>query len=167
MRDNMTREEQHNQELVNELKQKIKGKMRHSDILLSVATIEMIIKALEQEPVVAENTTTEPVGNSDKLGCIRREDAIKSLMQYVRGEKTIGQCIEDCPSVWQEPTKTGHWIKGFVGTDLERHNAKFTMYICSECGRHVIMYDSVREEKPSDDIAYPYCHCGAKMESEE
>lgn len=37
---------------------------------------------------------------------IRRSDAIKSLMQYAEGKKTIGQCIDECETI---ESKTG-WI---------------------------------------------------------
>ena len=51
--------------------------------------------------------------------------------------------------------KRGRWIvkdKGII----------VTSYCCSECGR------VVRDDTGYDvAIDYPYCHCGAKMESEE
>lgn len=34
---------------------------------------------------------------------IYAEDAIRSLMAYEKGEKTIGQCIDDTPTIEPEP----------------------------------------------------------------
>lgn len=57
--------------------------------------------------------------------------------------------LADLPPVKPQP-KTGHWI---IVDDCEKFIAK-----CSVCGR---VEDSRMVHK------YPYCHCGAKMESEE
>lgn len=37
---------------------------------------------------------------------IYAEDAIRSLMAYEKGEKTIGQCIDDTPTIEPEPDWT-------------------------------------------------------------
>ena len=55
----------------------------------------------------------------------------------------------------QEPRK-GHWIKEESVYGWDGHS-----YQCSECGRSIHL-DTAMESL----IDYPYCHCGAKMESE-
>lgn len=57
-------------------------------------------------------------------------------------------------------TKTGHWISKHIVDDC---NGVVTWYECSECGRCVD--ETITEESMLKN--YPYCHCGAKMESEE
>ena len=54
-----------------------------------------------------------------------------------------------------EPQLTGRWIQ------IEE-SIKVSEYKCSECGR--IVWDD-RGYDPYVD--YPYCHCGARMESAE
>ncbi len=57
----------------------------------------------------------------------------------------------------QERTRMkGRWMKV---TETEFGNG----YQCSECGRFILT-DSIDGKKLKD---FPYCHCGAEMESEE
>ena len=52
----------------------------------------------------------------------------------------------------QEP-KSGKWI-------IDLQTATEDYYICSECGRKIhLLYPDIISN-------YPYCHCGARMESE-
>jgi DNA-binding transcriptional regulator YbjK len=59
--------------------------------------------------------------------------------------------IADAPTI--EERKTGEWI--------ELTNANHT-YVCSECGRMLV---NITDGKNMVTINYPFCHCGAKMES--
>ena len=55
----------------------------------------------------------------------------------------------------QEPT--GHWIRITNGGAMKQ------IYLCSECHRQI--EDDGIEALIT--IKYPYCHCGARMESEK
>ena len=56
-----------------------------------------------------------------------------------------------------EQPKTGHWIKEKSICSWDGYS-----YQCSVCGRSIHL--DIEVEDLED---YPYCHCGAKMESEE
>lgn len=56
----------------------------------------------------------------------------------------------------QEP-KTGHWI----AHEVRLPDRTILNYRCSVCGRKLIGYSTETLSEA------PYCHCGAKMESEE
>ena len=64
--------------------------------------------------------------------------------------------IKELPPVIPKP-KIGHWIKeeSIFGWDNKS-------YQCSVCGRSIHL-----DTKIEDLEDYPYCHCGAKMESED
>ena len=55
---------------------------------------------------------------------ISRQDAKISLVQFMRGEKSLCECIDDCPSV-KPKREQGEWIE----KDKELHK-----YFCSKCG---------------------------------
>ena len=59
---------------------------------------------------------------------IYAEEAIKSLMDFTSGKKTIGQCIDDTPTASIEQ-KTGHWI------EMQRGYLETPKFECSECGK--------------------------------
>ena len=65
----------------------------------------------------------------------------------------IKKAIEALPPV--TPThKTGHWIK----MPLVEAGQTYS-HMCSLCGRRILVTDVGLSE-------FPYCHCGAEMESE-
>ena len=64
------------------------------------------------------------------------------------------------PSVIPQP-KRGHWV---LNDNQGVQAAGCLTYHCSECGREI---SSKYHGKISLLKEYPYCHCGAKMESEE
>lgn len=66
--------------------------------------------------------------------------------------------ISMLPPITPKP-KMGHWINVEDKTDW--YDAT---YKCSCCGREVITPYELKNNLYSD---YPYCHCGAKMESED
>lgn len=69
---------------------------------------------------------------------------------------------EDCISrSVQLKVKTGRWIKN---KEQGVQAVGYLTYHCSECGREI---SSKYHGKVSLLKEYPYCHCGAKMESEE
>ncbi len=55
--------------------------------------------------------------------------------------------------------KTGHWIENYAEDGC---GELYSHWICSECGRSVGFNYADIEDVLSE---YPYCHCGAKMES--
>ena len=74
---------------------------------------------------------------------------------------------ENQPLIYAEPVrKKGKWIKGntkskidYMGDRVEAAN-----YSCSLCGR--IICDVGTDPLTNHIEDYPYCHCGAEMESE-
>lgn len=65
--------------------------------------------------------------------------------------------IQNLPSV-RPQEQTGHWIlKRTFPTKL--YDEYLNEYKCSECYREIRCTESQL-------VNYPYCHCGAKMESE-
>ena len=56
------------------------------------------------------------------------------------------------------PLPKGHWI---LDDNQGVQSVDYLTYHCSECGRGIC---SKYHEKLSLLKAYPYCHCGAKME---
>lgn len=86
---------------------------------------------------------------------ISREETLTAFADYVGGGMSMDDydalwnIVAKMPSVNPQEQKTGHWI---IIDDCEQFIAK-----CSKCGR---IEDSRMISK------YPYCHCGAKMESD-
>ena len=109
------------------------------DNYLSLDERNNLIRALQQEPCE---------------DAISRQAAIKSLMQYAEGKKTIGQCIDECPSVTPKQ-RTGHWILART-FPTKLYDEYLTEYECSECYRRIRCTESQL-------VNYPYCHCGSKM----
>lgn len=67
--------------------------------------------------------------------------------------------LSTMPSVNPQEPKTGHWVlKRLSPTRVCGEHLK--EYECSECYRGIRC-------TASQLVNYPYCHCGAKMESEE
>ncbi len=64
--------------------------------------------------------------------------------------------LEQIKEKSDQESKTGHWIKeeSVYGWDGKS-------YQCSVCGRSIHLDAAVEDLED-----YPYCHCGAKMESE-
>lgn len=104
--------------------------------------IALLIKLLEQKPC------EDAISREDAIMCMTGEYAAD--MTY-KPEDIISKHIrrlKALPPV-QPKIKTGHWI---IIDDCEKFIAK-----CSECGR-------IEDSRMIHN--YPYCHCGAKMESE-
>lgn len=81
------------------------------------------------------------------------ENATKKL---VNSEIALGEYQEMTKPLEEEVRGTGHWIRITNGAIREK-------FMCSECGRQI--EDAGVEGLLS--VKYPYCHCGAKMESED
>lgn len=102
--------------------------------------LEMVIKALEQEP--CEDWYDVP---SNEMTLEQARQAVKDLRNL---RKRFKEDLE------QEP-KTGHWmLKRTFPTNLYDEN--LNEYKCSECYREIRCTESQL-------VNYPYCHCGAKM----
>ena len=88
--------------------------------------------------------------------CVDRKQAIRLAEQgQVQGFEWQIQKLVTLPRV-APARKKGRWIR-VTETDFG------IGYQCSECGRFILT-ESIDEKKLKD---FPYCHCGAEMESEE
>lgn len=85
-----------------------------------------------------------------------RELYEKATRQLEKSEITLGEYEEITKPLDEEIRKKGKWIK-VTETDFG------IGYECSECGRFILT-ESIDEKKLKD---FPYCHCGAEMESED
>lgn len=126
---------------------------------LNFTAFNMAISALEQQPcddAISREELLEAIDTWDKFGytetgCfVRITKEIDNYVPYVHLEDVI-TAIQKLPSVTQ---KLGTWI-----VDLQTATEDY--YICSKCGRkiHLLYPDTISN--------YPYCHCGAKMKSED
>ena len=100
---------------------------------------KMSIDALKQEPCE---------------DAISRQAAVYVASGFCHPSNVADE-LAKLPSV-QPIRPRGHWIRITNGAMREK-------YICSKCGRQI-------EEDGVEGllhIKYPYCHCGAKMESED
>ena len=88
----------------------------------------------------------------DANALIKKAWNVDTKMGYVQ-VVDIGDIL-NAPTI--EHQKVGKWIKVTQGTEPEK-------YMCSFCHRIVETY-GIETLVP---IRYPYCHCGAKMRSEE
>lgn len=78
-------------------------------------------------------------------------------MHIITAIHTVGQMIDDAPTIDAEPVRHGKW-------NIEISDDKFTAtYRCSECGhKFKWMYDSVFPP------VFNYCQkCGARMRDKE
>ena len=107
-------------------------------------------------PSAQPKKRTEERTETHACDLISRQAAIDAFKPYADYEsnrtnadwvRRIELVLHDLPSA--QPQRTGRWIP----TDNESFKR------CSECGRHVYAYKYPNK-------AYPYCHCGAKMEDE-
>lgn len=104
--------------------------------------------ALEQEPC------EDAISRQAVLGIVRN---MKGLARAYVLPEAINQ-VKSLLPVNPQP-KTGHWIlKRLSPTRLCGEHLK--EYECSECYREIRC-------TASQLVNYPYCHCGAKMESED
>lgn len=95
----------------------------------------------------------EPQYDTDRI-----EDAVEMAIKALEQEPCIDSIIDaldNMPSVYPK-AKVGKWIR------QQSYLGYTHSYECSECGR--VVY---KDEFEDMQIDYPYCHCGAKMESED
>ena len=133
-----------------------------------VIAFNLAISALEQEP--CETSTDEPmtmvyptifcddaISRKAVIRLIRNENsALKDIFITHSAGEELSRQINELPSVTQ---KSGKWIlKRTFPTKL--YDEYLNEYKCSECYREIRCTESQL-------VNYPYCHCGAKMESEE
>ena len=80
---------------------------------------------------------------------------ILSMQFYIPGSRSGKSLLEKILKAIRTgtPLPKGHWIKDY-------DSALDGLYHCSVCGRKLWI---PKEESVSD---YPYCHCGAEMESD-
>ena len=103
--------------------------------------------------------TREEALSAEPCDCISREQALSDYADWFGyGYTAFYKHLKNMPSVQPKP-KTGHWINIEDKTDW--YDAT---YKCSCCGREIITPYELKNNLYSD---YPYCHCGAKMESED
>lgn len=130
--------------------------------------IHSAIEELEQEPC-DDCISREKAKQIIKLAPINFS-VISSLdfSKYKREVQEIAdgilkaqlKSLDDLPSIQPKP-KTGHWI---LNDNQGVQAVGYLTYHCSECGREI---SSKYHGKISLLKEYPYCHCGAKMESED
>ena len=133
--------------------------------------LEMAIKALSQEPCESINKTYE-FGKNKGVAVYwnKQTDTVELPEAVFRYILSLVPTVNPQPSEHfidgvhamgyregykdAQKQKSGKWL-----VDLQTATEDY--YICSECGRriHLLYPDTISN--------YPYCHCGAKMESEE
>lgn len=138
---------------------------------------KMAIKALQQEPTYTSEVARkaykdgkkdgyiqrkiEKIDENDlKVDCISRKAVIDAIYanciwenEYNLTSSSIKKAVENLPSVKQQETRKGHWIKEESICGWDGYS-----YQCSECGRSIHL-DTIMEDLED----YPYCHCGAYM----
>lgn len=122
-----------------------------------VESVRMATEAYEQEPgkdMGRYDPYTDSFVNDD---CISRQAVIDITAET--GALETQSRVMDLPSV-QPKAKIGKWIKN---EEQGVQAVGYLTYHCSECGREI---SSKYHGKISLLKEYPYCHCGAKMESE-
>ena len=88
---------------------------------------------------------------------ISREAALMKLMQDGCSAKNL-QSISDMPAADVADVVHGQWC-------VSKIRSIETVFYCSECKRTVTVGNDFFGEAPqSASAAYPYCHCGAKMD---
>ena len=88
---------------------------------------------------------------------ISREAALMKLMQDGCNAKNL-QSISDMPAADVAEVVHGQWF-------VSKIRSIETVFYCSECMRTVTVGNDFFGEAPkSVSAAYPYCHCGAKMD---
>lgn len=97
---------------------------------------------------------------------IRREDALFALRKAERGgsmtaltrlERAYAE-IREMPAADVAEVVHGQWC-------VSKIRSIETVFYCSECKRTVTVGNDFFGEAPqSASAAYPYCHCGAKMD---
>ena len=92
--------------------------------------------------------------DADELKALR-ELYIQGKLQFIGNEYDL---INKCPTIDAEPVRHGQWR--FDGA-WRNEDGIVNDYFCSCCGR-IISVDCKSELEN-----YPYCHCGAKMNSKE
>ncbi len=122
-----------------------------------------IIKALEQELCDDAISRVETVqflaDHSNDFEDAKVKMAFKAASSLVNNPHNL-------PSMIPAPKK-GKWIKIHTDEkyDFFGYRVKIATYKCSVCGR--IIEDIGTYGVTNRLENYPYCHCGAKMESEE
>ena len=127
-------------------------KFDEEDIYIKVSDAVQLLRELPsvnpQEPcddVVNRQAVLNTLDNMDKA--LNEDRTVENYKELLK------ECYEVLPSVTARQ-KTGHWIKDYDNSALDG------LYHCSVCGRKLWI---PKEESVSD---YPYCHCGAEMESD-
>lgn len=88
---------------------------------------------------------------------ISREAALMKLMQDGCSAKNL-QSISDMPAADVAEVVYGQWC-------VSKIRSIETVFYCSECKRTVTVGNDFFGEAPRNvSAAYPYCHCGAKMD---
>lgn len=118
-------------------------------------------------PSVTPQLSSELEKNSKKLeknfgesDCISRQAVLDLIADYDLSMGQVVRGIHALPSVTPQPRK-GHWV---LNDNQGVKAVGYLTYHCSECGREI---SSKYHGKISLLKEYPYCHCGAKMESED
>ena len=127
-----------------EILQYIKNELsnENAEIYLDVDDYKIIVKALERQP--CEDT-------------VSRAKAIEICKKH--GHDNSAHYISELPPV-TPARKKGKWI---LNKTQGVQAVGYKTYHCSECGREI---SSKYHGKISFLKEFPYCHCGAEMESD-
>ena len=139
-----------------EMLQKLAYSIHEVMDVIDADNCKKIIKALEQEP--CEDCVSREFMYELGATCIATRDKNDKLI-------ALGT-IENLPSVKPAPKK-GKWIKIHTDEkyDFFGYRVKVATYKCSVCGRTIVDIGTYGCTNRIEN--YPYCHCGAKMESKE
>lgn len=127
--------------------------------MTNIADVELVIKIPEE----AYKTCLKLKGELDEDNSILGICLINSVVNGTPLPKGQGRLIEralNAAETLKQKTKTGHWI---LNDNQGMQAVGYLTYHCSECGREI---SSKYHGKISLLKEYPYCHCGARMESE-
>lgn len=122
--------------------------------------------AEEMKKVRLQTMTQEPCED-----CVSRQTVDELCFRFLKANSddnvAFYEHFRDLPPV--TPTrKKGKWIKGNTHEkyDYFGDRVRVADYTCSVCGR-VIEDIGIDDDSFTDKLSdYPYCHCGAEMESE-
>ena len=118
------------------------------------------VDCIDRAELLKAMDTWDKFGYTTRYGLERLDKDDKGFVPYVKYDDMVN-CVKGMPSVTPQEPRKGKWI---LNDNQGVQAVGCLTYHCSECGREI---SSKYHGKISLLKEYPYCHCGAKMESEE